>query len=88
MGRTVTFSLSAVEDIFELRVPRLKIVRRRGAEKNPTDSLNLPPIQDHSSSLPAAESDRKTLRYEIRKWWQGLSEHMDRLVSPVNWRLQ
>ena len=78
-ARTVTFSLSTVEDIFELKVPRLQIIRRRQLEKgSEKDSSSAPtsPIKVTSS-----DDDRRILRKEIMRWWQGLSERIDQLVS-------
>ncbi|KAH9920629.1 uncharacterized protein B0H18DRAFT_1023703 [Fomitopsis serialis] len=75
--RTVTFSLSVVEDIFELKVPRLQIVRRRQVEKGSdkeTASAPASPVKVNSS-----DDDRRMLRKEIMRWWQGLSEHIDKL---------
>ncbi|KZT66473.1 hypothetical protein DAEQUDRAFT_714832 [Daedalea quercina L-15889] len=74
-SRTVTFSLSTVEDIFELKVPRLQIIRRRQLEKGKdTASASSSPVKVTSNI-----EDRRILRKEIMRWWQGLSERMDQL---------
>ncbi|KAI0922409.1 hypothetical protein AcV7_005948 [Taiwanofungus camphoratus] len=76
-ARTVTFSLSTVEDIFELRMPRLQIMRRKVPEKNADkgDGSNSQTVLQS----PAMEDGRRVLRREIVRWWQGLSEHIDKL---------
>lgn len=79
-SRTVTFSLSTVDDIFELQIPRLKILRRRGAEKI-SDKKDTSTAQHKPSQHKTTEDDRRALRREIKDWWQELSEHMDKLVN-------
>lgn len=77
-SRVVTFSLSPVDDIFELRAPRLQIVRRRAPEKAAEKDA-----QPAAAGVPLVftEDDRRSLRLEIRGWWQGLSEHIDELEA-------
>ncbi|RXW18269.1 hypothetical protein EST38_g7586 [Candolleomyces aberdarensis] len=68
---SVTLSLSAIEDVFELRVPRIQI--RYGEDKvsrTPTGSSE----QDDD-----VENDKRTLRREIRQWWECVSDHVDKL---------
>ena len=66
---TVSFSLSTIDDIFEFRVPRLQITR----EKSPPSTS----ISEH----PPEDYDKKTLRREIKRWWEGVADHIDKLVS-------
>ncbi|KAH9895675.1 hypothetical protein C8Q73DRAFT_644565 [Cubamyces lactineus] len=76
-GRTVTLTLSEVEDVFEIRVPRLQILRRKAIEKKAKEDQ---PQRKSSETLSSSLGDaRRTLRREIMGWWQGLSEHMDQL---------
>ncbi|KAI0656007.1 hypothetical protein C8Q70DRAFT_1013970, partial [Cubamyces menziesii] len=76
-GRTVTLTLSEVEDVFEIRVPRLQILRRKVVEKKAKEE---PPQRKTSEASSSSLGDaRRTLRREIMGWWQGLSEHMDQL---------
>ncbi|CDO76841.1 hypothetical protein BN946_scf185033.g38 [Trametes cinnabarina] len=75
-GRTVTFTLSDVKDIFEIRVPRLQILRRKTAEKRPPEG---PQRKSSKGSSGSSGDERRVLRREIMRWWQGLSEHMDQL---------
>lgn len=71
-GRTLAFSLSAVEDVYEVRVPRMQILRTRANDR---------PAEPQSAVLEQSsmEGDRRALRREILKFWQGLSEHIDNL---------
>lgn len=78
-AQVLTFSVSILEDIFELRVPRLKIMRHRHVENAEKDVR--PETEPHLDRDSSAEDDRKQLRREIKEWWQGLSDHMDKLVS-------
>ncbi|KAI0824412.1 hypothetical protein BC628DRAFT_1379436 [Trametes gibbosa] len=70
-GRIVTFVLSEVKDIFEVTVPRLQILRRKKLADGQSEQPKVPPAS------PAG--DRRALRKEIMRWWQGLSDHMDQL---------
>ena len=72
--RQLSFTISAVEDVFEVSVPRLQIIRGKPAEKEDDAS------QEASTQM---EPDRRALRREIMKWWQGLAEHMDQLVGLI-----
>lgn len=72
--RVLAFTLSPVHDIYEVTVPRLQIMKGRPGEKNDDSSPTTPDIP-----LPA-DDERKKLRREIMKFWQGLSDHMDLLV--------
>ncbi|KAI8977767.1 hypothetical protein BD414DRAFT_517021 [Trametes punicea] len=75
-GRVVTFTLSDVKDIFEIRVPRLQILRRKAGEKKTKEE---PDHKDIRASSGSSADDRRSLKREIMRWWQGLSEHMDQL---------
>lgn len=72
----VSFSLSTIEDIFELRVPRLQITHGIGVDRYPERNCS-----QRGSAEVITDDDKKALRREIRVWWQGVAEHMDRLVS-------
>ncbi|TCD63413.1 hypothetical protein EIP91_005595, partial [Steccherinum ochraceum] len=71
-GRSISFSLSTVEDVFEVSIPRLRIIRGRPIEKDED--------APQESSL-TSEPERRALRREIMKWWQGLSERIDELEA-------
>ena len=71
----VSFTLSAIEDIFELKVPRLQIVRD-------TEKASVPhtPLVNKERSEDEARP-KKELRREIKKWWEGVADHIDKIVS-------
>ncbi|KAI0795874.1 hypothetical protein C8Q75DRAFT_744203 [Abortiporus biennis] len=69
----ISFATSIVEEIFEVRVPRLQIIR------SVVRSLDSSDEEKAIAKSPAADSDKKALRREIMKWWQGLSDHIDEL---------
>ncbi|TFK51229.1 hypothetical protein OE88DRAFT_1799856 [Heliocybe sulcata] len=67
----VTFSLSLTEDIYEVRLPRLQIVKSHG-EKEDRRSIE-------AARKSTMDDEKKALRKEIMGWWQDVGEHMDRL---------
>ena len=71
----VSFALSKIEDIFELKVPRLQIVRESEKASVPYAFL--------ANKEKTEEEDRpkKELRREIKKWWEGVADHIDKIVS-------
>jgi 1-phosphatidylinositol-3-phosphate 5-kinase len=70
-GLTVSISLRPVDDIYEVRVPRLQ-VQRIGKTGE---------IEETSQSQKMIEADRRALRREIMQFWQVLSEHIDTLEN-------
>ncbi|KAF8797636.1 hypothetical protein BYT27DRAFT_7265512 [Phlegmacium glaucopus] len=70
-SRDVSFALSTTEDIFELKVPRLQI--RRGTEK-----ASVPQTLKEERAEDEA-SQKKELRREIKKWWEGVADHIDKI---------
>ncbi|CCM00550.1 uncharacterized protein FIBRA_02584 [Fibroporia radiculosa] len=79
-SRIVTFSLSVVEDVFELYLPRLKIMRRKVSNsENGKHDVSDPAMVIHAGRQNEDEDGRRILRREIMSWWQGLSEHMDKV---------
>ena len=68
-----------MEDAFELRVPRLQVVRDRARNKRSDVSSSgdgrRPPDTSHTIS-----EEKKVLRKEILLWWQCVAEQIDRLV--------
>ena len=77
-GHIVTMTLNDIRDVFEVQVPRLQILRRKvGERKPPPDAAS-----NRTGGQPSVLGDaHKILRREILRWWQGLSDHMDQLVS-------
>ncbi|KAF8151494.1 hypothetical protein B0H34DRAFT_131326 [Crassisporium funariophilum] len=76
----VSFALSTIEDIFELRVPRLQITR--GVEKS-----SPPPTSAGSKEerTPLEElASKRILRREIKKWWEGVADHVDKIEKALN----
>lgn len=70
--RIVSFTLEPVEDVFEVRVPRLQILRHK--------NLDRPEASDDDLVIhETIETERRALRREIMQFWQVLSEHMDTL---------
>jgi 1-phosphatidylinositol-3-phosphate 5-kinase len=70
-SRSVSFSLSRVEDIFELRVPQLQIIKSNVPEK---------PTRTSEQATVEEEEEKRELRNEIKIWWQGIADHLDKLV--------
>lgn len=75
-ARIVSFAVSEVPDIFELRVPKLQIIRDHVAEKSTGSSSD-----ESHDSVSDGDDEKKVLRREIKAWWQGVAEHIDGLVS-------
>ncbi|KAF8968465.1 hypothetical protein BDZ97DRAFT_1902851 [Flammula alnicola] len=76
----ISLALSTIEDIFELRVPRLQIMRGVERCSQPsTSSGNTAEGQGGSD-----DEQKKVLRREIRKWWEGVSDHMDKIEQVLN----
>jgi 1-phosphatidylinositol-3-phosphate 5-kinase len=90
--KTISIKLSLIEDVFELRVPRLQILRGHGKDKERETSEFSSAFECHSDSGESVGSfeeelekehdeSKKVLRKEIKTWWEGVADHMDRLVS-------
>ena len=73
-SHTVSFSCSALENVFEIRVPRLQIVRGNGGR------LSRDPVATQTENTEP-EEERRVLRREIKRWWEAIADHMDKLVS-------
>lgn len=77
-GCVVSISLSIVEDVYEVRIPRLQVQRPKGEERR--DDLSVAPPDNATLQLQQhAEDDKRKLRREIMQFWQVLSEQMDTL---------
>lgn len=83
-SHTITVELSDVDDIFDLRVPRLHIVRSNGF-CNRLDIPSEPKGISEGTPIIAVgtHEEKKVLKREIKSWWQGVAEHMDKLVSHL-----
>jgi hypothetical protein len=64
-----------VEDIFDLRMPRLQFTRDGRVEKSPPAM---------ASNTMNDDTDKKELRQEIKNWWQAVAEHLDEVVGPFS----
>ncbi|KII84857.1 hypothetical protein PLICRDRAFT_167256 [Plicaturopsis crispa FD-325 SS-3] len=81
-GHTATITLSTIEDVFELRVPRLQILRNGDKDREKDRLIEKPPeIKDETST---AEDEKRVLRREVMQWWQGVYDHIDKLEMSFN----
>ncbi|GLB42601.1 putative phosphatidylinositol-4-phosphate 5-Kinase [Lyophyllum shimeji] len=72
----VSFACTRLEDIFELRVPPLQIMRGEGS---PRDGTSGQPTDGQNAEQKAGEQERRVLRSEMRAWWAGVADYMDKL---------
>lgn len=78
----VTVELSSVDDILDLRLPRLQILRNNDSSIGSNMTSGSSAISECAGiSDASAEEEKKALKREIKSWWQGVSEHIDKLVS-------
>lgn len=57
-------------------MPRLQIVRGNGGR------LSRDPVATQTEKVNTeAEEERRVLRREIKRWWEAIADHMDKLVS-------
>ena len=67
----VSFTLSPIDDIFDLLMPRLQFTKGGGVEKT---------SQAAAPNSGFDDTDKKELRQEIKCWWQAIAEHLDKVV--------
>jgi hypothetical protein len=95
--KEVSFTLSAVDYVFELRVPRLQMTAAARTSKGPGagerekekkekllktgggDTVNV----KNEVKEKGGDEERKQLRREIKRWWEGVADHMDSLVCTI-----
>ncbi|CAA7264497.1 unnamed protein product [Cyclocybe aegerita] len=77
----ITLALSTIEDIFEIRAPRLQITR--GVEK-PSPPQSSAGRKQEDSESEEEPNQKKILRKEIRKWWEGVADHIDKIELVLN----
>jgi 1-phosphatidylinositol-3-phosphate 5-kinase len=70
----ISVSLSEV-DVFEIQSPRLQILR--SGERGSSDVV--PPATE-SKTEANHDGERRVLRHEIKSFWEGVSDHLDKLV--------
>ncbi|KAI9453676.1 hypothetical protein F5148DRAFT_459148 [Russula earlei] len=69
----VSFTLSPVDEIFDLRMPRLQFTKGGWMEKTPLATVSNTPIDDATL--------KTELRQEIKHWWQAVAEHLDKVEA-------
>jgi 1-phosphatidylinositol-3-phosphate 5-kinase len=74
LAHSVSFSLSTIEYVFELRVPRLQLTRGYG-DKSSKESIA------SERDIAEVDEEKKELRRQIKRWWEGVTDHLDKLVS-------
>ncbi|KAI3612695.1 1-phosphatidylinositol-3-phosphate 5-kinase [Moniliophthora roreri] len=84
---TVSFSIGKIEDVFELRVPRVQIVRGMSVLGGQTGHSLDPTIRtmgDDKFEMEQQEAaEKKKLRKEIKTWWEGVADHIDSLEDKL-----
>ncbi|TFK37716.1 hypothetical protein BDQ12DRAFT_684579 [Crucibulum laeve] len=75
----VSFSLSTTDNVYELRPPRLQIVRGGDKAARTTSELKALKEQTDQQQEKEGEDEKKQLRREIKKWWEGVADHIDKL---------
>ncbi|KAF8213990.1 hypothetical protein K438DRAFT_1660635 [Mycena galopus ATCC 62051] len=92
-GRALSFTLSPMDDVFEIRVPRLQITRK-GGDKSARSSIastsatSISTNGDGASLATTAgtqpvDEEKRALRREIKAWWEGVADHMDKLETTI-----
>ncbi|KAJ7249724.1 hypothetical protein B0H12DRAFT_1121540 [Mycena haematopus] len=93
-GHAVSFTLSPMEDVFEIRVPRLQITRK-GGDKSVRSSIASATTSVSKDTTTASTStatvsqpqpvdeEKRALRREIKAWWEGVADHMDKLETTI-----
>ncbi|PPQ69941.1 hypothetical protein CVT24_003691 [Panaeolus cyanescens] len=100
----ISFALSPVQDVYELQVPRLQIIRGTNSVPGTIGASNppsrLPTRNSHQNNpilrgfvvQPPAQarkgdkdetSQKRILRKEIRRWWEGVADHIDQIENVL-----
>jgi 1-phosphatidylinositol-3-phosphate 5-kinase len=74
-SHSISFALSPIQDIFELRLPRLQMTRTPEREH-----FNHPSILSATRTEMEGSDEKKAQWKEIKSWWQLIAEHLDKLV--------
>lgn len=72
-SHVVTFATAPVTEVYEVRVPRLQIVMDKDTWRD----------QDITITGIELDPEQEQVRQEIRSWWNGLRNHLQKLVSTV-----
>ncbi|KNZ81184.1 1-phosphatidylinositol-3-phosphate 5-kinase FAB1 [Termitomyces sp. J132] len=73
----VSFECSKIDDIYELHVPRLQILSGLGSVSH-VSKAESGGTEDKGEG---EERERRELRREIRKWWEGVAGYLDNLLE-------
>ncbi|KAG7092023.1 hypothetical protein E1B28_008405 [Marasmius oreades] len=82
---TVSFFVDKIDEVFELRVPRVQVIRGISV-------LGPHHTQEGTASTTGGVNDeiehedeveKKKLRREIKVWWEGVADHVDMLESRL-----
>lgn len=81
----VSFTLSPIDDVFELRVPRLQITRKFGdkgaaSARSSIASASATSVSGGGGAGTPVDEEKRALRREIKAWWEGVADHLDKLV--------
>lgn len=79
----VTFTLTAVGDIYNVEVPRVQFAYGPRVSEEAKPISETPPVSPQStiSTEPGNGDVKKVLKREMRTWWHTLSERIDNLAS-------
>ena len=79
----ITFTLSVVEEIYNVEVPRVQFVygARVSGETKPIAGTATVPSQCTVSPEPETSDAKRMLKREMRTWWHTLSERIENLAS-------
>jgi 1-phosphatidylinositol-3-phosphate 5-kinase len=84
--REVLFTLSLVDYVFELRVPRLQMTASSGfglGSREKEKEVRAYVEERGGDGDKDKDGEKKELRREIKKWWEGVADHMDTLVGAT-----
>ncbi|KAJ6535129.1 hypothetical protein B0H19DRAFT_1271776 [Mycena capillaripes] len=90
-GHRVSFALSPIDDVFELRVPRLQITRKIGDKDKGSGASSASARSSIASGVSGAsgggpapvDEEKRALRREIKAWWEGVADHLDKLETTI-----
>ncbi|KAK1234614.1 hypothetical protein PQX77_002181, partial [Marasmius sp. AFHP31] len=82
---TVSFSLDRVDEVFELRVPRVQIVRGVSAVLGLEVGMGAGSggEKKENERMVEEEEEKKKLRREIKVWWEGVGDYVDVLETRL-----
>ena len=78
-NHVVSFSVSQIHDLFELRLPRLQITR--GPNHSAMSSVPSGSAISSASGREMHSEEKRVQWKEIKSWWQSIADHLDMLVS-------